>query len=179
MRGIRYCLPARGQWARGLTLVETVISLVIVGVMLVAALSTVGASRLSQYRISEYSRGQHLAQRMLVEILGRPYADPNGSTTLGIETGESTATRLDFDDIDDYDNWWASPPQDPNGSLIMDDDTWAQSVTVCWVDANDPRVVRDLDTGAKGITVTVTHDDRPVAVLTAIKTDTASMEAGS
>jgi type II secretory pathway pseudopilin PulG len=178
MKTVRHGLPARDPYSRGLTLVETVISLMIVGVMLVAALRTVGASRLSQYRISEYSLGQHLAHRLLVEILEQPYADPNGGAVFGLETGESAATRVDFDDIDDYDGWSASPPQDPNGSWIINDDTWAESVTICRVAANDPLDVQSSDTGAKRITVTITHDDRPVGVLTAIKTDTASMETG-
>ena len=46
------------------------------------------------------ARGTALADAMLEEVLSKPYADPQGATGIGPDTGE--LTRADFDNLDDY-----------------------------------------------------------------------------
>ena len=156
---------------RAFTLVESVISLVIVGVMLVAALNTVGASRLSQYKTSTRAQGRLLAESLLAEIFTQPYADPNGAVLFGVEVGENDATRDAFDDVDDYHTWTSSPPTEKTGTQMSSWAGWQRTVTVEWVDPADPALVQGTESLAKRITVKVSCGNMPVATLVAIKTD--------
>ena len=155
------------RWA--FTLVEAVVSLLIVGAMLVATLSTVGASRLSKYTISEHSRGQLLAQPLMAEILQQDYSDPNDTPVFGIESGESTTTRVDFDDVDDHNGWVSNPPEQKDGTQISDLTGWERSVTVEWVNPDDVTQVLGSESNAKRITVNVSFNNKNVASLVAIR----------
>ena len=156
---------------RAFTLVESVISLVIVGVMLVAALNTVGASRLSQYKTSTRAQGRLLAESLLAEIFTQRYADPNGAALFGVEVGEDDDTREVFDDVDDYHTWTSSPPTEKTGTEMALWGRWRRSVTVEWVDPANPALVQGTESLAKRVTVKVHCGGMPVATLVAIKTD--------
>lgn len=147
----------------GFTLVEAVISTVIVSVMLVAALSTVGASRLIQQKVSLSSRGRLLAESLLAEIVQQAYEDPTEMVVFGPESGENTTTRSDFDDVDDYHSWSQSPPKNKSGSVIPESEGWTRTVAVDWVDATDPTVVETSETNVKRVTVNVLHEGRQMA----------------
>ena len=152
------------------TLVEAVISLVIISGLLVAALNTVGASRLSQYKTSLRCQGQLLAQSLLAEIVAQAYADPNGAAVFGPETGEGSSTRTDFDDVDDYDNWLASPPTEKDGTPMSTWTDWQRMVTVEWIDPLDPTQIEASESQAKAVTVEISYKNMPVASLAMIKT---------
>ncbi len=160
-----------GQRPKGFTLVEAVLSLVIVSVMLVAVLSTVGASRLSQYRTSQYSRGQLLAEALMAEILPQDYLDPNDTPVFGTESGESTSTRADFDDVDDYHGWSSSPPVAKDGTELAGLSGWQRSVTVQWVNPADITQAQGSESNAKRVIVTVSCNNKQVGYLTAIRTN--------
>ena len=160
------------------TLVEAVLSLVVVGVMLVAALNTVGVSRLSQFKTSLQGRGRLLAESLVAEIVRYPYEDPNGPVVFGRESGEPASPRTAFDDVDDYHQWSASPPVNRDGTPITGMTGWAEGVTVEWVNPQNVTETRQTETGAKRITVTVTYQGVPVVSLMAIRTDCDSMEPG-
>ncbi len=154
----------------GFTLVETVVSMLIVGTMLVAALNTVGASRLSQYKTSRGNCGQLLAESLMAEILRQDYLDLDGAPVFGLESGEAGAIRADFDDVDDYHGFSSSPPTSKDGTAISALAGWQRSVIVEWVDPMDVTRVQGSETNAKRITVTVSCDDMQLASLAAIKT---------
>lgn len=154
----------------GFTLIEAVISMLIVGTMLAAALSTVGASRISQYRTSRNHCGRLLAELLMAEILRQDYQEPDGLAGFGTESGEAGTTRAAFDDVDDYHNWSSNPPVSQDGTAIPAMDGWQRNVTVAWIDPMDITQVQSSETNAKKVTVTVRHDNIPVATLTAIKT---------
>jgi prepilin-type N-terminal cleavage/methylation domain-containing protein len=150
---------------RALTLVECVVALVIVSVMLVAALNTVGASRLGQFKNGCSLRGQGLAHSLLSDILNLAYEDPQGgSAVFGPETGET----FPFDDADDYASW-SGQVKDPNGVGLPGLENWTWSVAVDRVDPLDITQVRTTETGLKRITVTVRSAGRPVATAMALK----------
>jgi MSHA pilin protein MshD len=153
----------RSRRRGGFTLVEAVISTVIVSVMLVAALSTVGASRLIQQKVSLNGRGRLLAESLLAEIVQQAYEDPDETVLFGPESGEATNSRSDFDDVDDYHNWSQSPPKDKSGSAILESGGWTRTVTVDWVDATDPALVETSETNVKRVTVNVFHEGRRMA----------------
>jgi len=107
----------------------------------------------------------------MAEILPQDYLDPNDTPVFGTESGESTSTRADFDDVDDYDSWSSSPPVQKDGTLIAGLSGWQRSVTVDWVDPADITQVKASESNAKRITVTVSCDNKQVASLSAIRTN--------
>jgi hypothetical protein len=146
-----------------------VIATVIVAVMLVAVLQTVGASKQGQLDLVQGIRGQGLAQSMMSEILPLAYADPNGSSTLGRDAGESAVSRENYNDVDDYSGWVAAPPAAPDGTPIPGLTDWQREVAVDWVDPDDPATAKAAESGVKRITVTVRYNGRPIHSLTALR----------
>ncbi len=161
-------VPDTGK--KAFTLVEAVISILIIGVMLVAALGTVGASRLGQYKNSQQSRGKLLAQALMDEILQQDYKEPDSTPVFGREASEISTSRSNYDDVDDYHNWSASPPQNKDGTVISDSTGFMRSVSVQWVNPANLEEVSAIETGVKRITVTVTHAGLKTGSLVAIKT---------
>lgn len=171
--------PAR----RALTLVEMVTSIVLVGVMLVAAVNTVGASKLGQRKQYDRRQGYALARLLLAEIRQLPYADPlqldylrtrifaDGLTAnywLGPELDELIGLRRAFDDIDDYNGWTDSPPQARDGTAMTELSGWSRSVTVVFLSAADRKTIVTQDEGVKRISVSVAHSGAAVVELVAL-----------
>lgn len=155
----------------GIALVEAAFAVLIVGLMLVAAIQTVGASRATQLQTADASRAEQLAQGLMAEILAQPYADPNETNVLGPEADETGSTRAYFNDVDDYNGWTGSPPQTKDGQPLPGFSGWTRSVTVAYADPTDLAKSASSDTGVKRITVVVKKGDLPLATLTTIRTD--------
>ena len=117
-------------------------------------------------------RGHHLAQNLMAEILQQSYIDQDDTPTFGREPTELAggSTRSNFDDVDDYDGWSSSPPRDREGTEIPGFAGWQRRVEVQWVVPINTVIVSASDTGAKRITVTVLHNDVPVASLVTVRT---------
>ena len=92
----------------------------------------------------------------MAEIMQQAYLDPT-SPTFGPESGEST--RLQFNDVDDYNGWKESPPQNRDGSNIPGYTGWKRKVKVQWADPLTLSTSGSSDTGLKLITVTVTDSN--------------------
>ncbi len=147
-------------------------SVVLVAVMFAAVMQAVGASRMLRYKTGGERRGALLARQLLAEILQQSYEDPEGpSGTLGLDAGEAAVNRLDFDDVDDYDGWFASPPQAKNGTPESDQVGWSREAAVAWVNPADLGQVSVVETKAKRVVVTVKHNGMTMAQLTAVRTD--------
>jgi Tfp pilus assembly protein PilV len=157
--------------ARAFTLIEAIGSVLIVAVMFVAVMATVGAARMSQYKMSGRSRGTVLVQDLMAEILQAAYEDPDTpGAFLGADVSETTSTRADFDDVDDYDGWYASPPQQQDGTVMPDLSGWSRQVGVVWINTSDTGTGVGAETGAKRISVTVKHNGMLMAHLVAVRT---------
>ena len=105
------------QKHRGLSLIEVVASSLIVGIMLVAALNTLGAVFRSQRSNAARMTGPGLAHELMGEILSLPYEDPEEpGERIGYDSGESTGDRADFDDVDDYADWNGKKPENDGNS---------------------------------------------------------------
>lgn len=155
---------------RAMSLVESVVSMVIVGVVVIAAVSTVGASRFMQAKNTDQNKGYLAAQELLNEIMRQSYADPQaGASSFGLESGESTAHRKDFDDVDDYDNLNEAPPRTRDGADIASLKHWRQTVDVAWVAAADMKTPVGSNEGYKRIVVTLSHNGVPAAELVGIR----------
>ncbi len=172
--------PATVPHRRGaLTLVEALVSILVVSGMLVAALNSVGAAKRSELLLVERERALALARGLMAEILQQAYADPdNGPGSFGIGAGESTGTRSLFDDVDDYDGWTASPPQNKDGSVIPGCTGYEQRVAVAWVSPTQLTTPSVNNTGMKRIEVTIRRNGKPIITLTAFRSQTWASPAG-
>ena len=129
-----------GANARGFTLIESVIALVVLaaaaaGVLLIFAEAT---ARSADPMIR--AQAQSIAMGYMDEILLQAYADPETGATGATEEG----TRSDYDDVWDYDGISDSPPMDRTGNAIAALGDYSVRVTVT---GGAPAV----------ITVTVSH----------------------
>lgn len=165
----RVVLPRRNAF----TLAEAVISVAVVGLMLVAALNTLGASAMSRLLTTQQRDALMLADDLMGEILAKPYADPSDPGSLGPETGETrTATRAAFDDADDYEGWKKSPPEAPDGTALKLGSTFTRSTRVQWATYAEGKITTTTaaDTGMLVIRVRVDDGDRNLVSLFAFKT---------
>jgi len=160
-----------GNHSTAFTIVEAVISTIVVGVMFVAALNTVGASRLTQHKASLLRRGPLLAEPLMSEILRQSYKDPDGTPVFGRESNESATPRTSWDDVDDYDGLSESSPVAKDGTALTSSTGWKRTVEVKWVNAANPAEVTTVESGVKRIVVTVTYNGLTQASLVALKTD--------
>jgi len=156
---------------RAFTLVEAVVSVLIVGGMTVGALHAVAASKTLSIRAGEKTEAMSLATDLMAEILSQAYEDPAaGSSTLGRDSSEPNGQRDQWNDVDDYTGWSSTPPTLTDGTAIPGYENWTRSVNVQWAKSNNPSKKSTVPTGIKCITVTVTHGSRPVAQLRALRT---------
>ena len=156
------------SYRAGFTLVEAGISVLIVGVMLVAALETIGASARDSVLQQEQCKATGLAEQLLSEIVQCRYADPN------TESGETRAT---WDDVSDYDNLNESPPKSRNGSPLAGYADWQRKATVRLVDPNNPSTeTGSHDDGLKKITVTVVSPAGKSTTLTGLRSQHSAYE---
>jgi hypothetical protein len=118
-------------------------------------------------------QAQALAADLLNEIMAAAYTDPeNPSDALGTDSGESGGDRTTWDDIDDYDGWTESPPENKNGSPLPNSTGWTRSVNVQKLSWSNPTLtVNDNfpEQGVRLITVSVTGPNGKSATLKAIR----------
>lgn len=160
---------------RGLSLTEVLVSMVLVGLLLVAAMRSVGGVFGTWSASQNVHGGMALAQQLMAEILQQSYSDPDGSATWGPESPESTAARSAWDDVDDYDGWM-SAPQSKDGTPLAGYGGWTRAVSVAYVSIADPTLVRLSDEGLKRITVTVTAPTGQQSVLVAFRSRWGTLE---
>lgn len=161
--------PARHR--QGISLVEVSVSTLLVGLLVVSALRSVAGATQAADSSAARTEGMLLAENMMEEILQQDYAEPTDSAVFGIEGSEAAGNRTGWDDVDDYDQWTASPPQRKNGTTVVDAE-WTRSVVVEFVAADDFSDTRadTEETGVKKITVVVSHNNHEVARLVSIQT---------
>ena len=162
---------AAGTRRRGITLVEVSVSTLLVGLIVVSSLRCLAMSAQTGGDSVNRTLATLLAEDLIEEILEQDYSDPNDTPLFGTEAQESTSNRSDWDDVDDYDGWTSSPPQDGNGVSVQDA-KWKRLVIVQHVSADNLNtVLADTnDAGVKRITVTVQCDGETVIEVTAIQT---------
>jgi len=147
----------------GFSYVEVMISMVIISVLLVASLRLFANLGRSRQHTLDRDNAAWLAVEMIQEIKQQDYNDPCAAA-FGPELGESTLSRSDFDDIDDYDGWTASPPQDPRGTPLTQYPDLTRSVAVRFVTANDFNQTAATDEGFKEVTISLARGGSIVTV---------------
>ena len=174
-------IPTRRQTRtrRALSLVEVVASTLIVGIMVVGALNTLGSVYKTRALNAPRLVGPGLAHELMNEVLAMPYMDSEAAgSTLGFDTGETNATRADFDDVDDYHGWYRLGAQAKDGTALPGYETWARQVTVYWADPMTG-APGSIETGLKRITVTVTSPRGDVTELIALRHKDGALEQNS
>jgi prepilin-type N-terminal cleavage/methylation domain-containing protein len=164
-------MPPGLQIRRAFSLIEVIASTMIVGLMMVAALNSLGAATRSAESIGNRAVALALADELMSEIVQLPYADPTQAGVFGRESGEAASPRSGFDDVDDYNGWNQSPPQYRDGTLIPDREKWRHSVQVRRVLPADPTQPSATDQGAKLIYVAIQYDNQVLAEQIAIRTN--------
>ncbi len=102
---------------RGITMVETVLSTIVVSVLLAGSLSAAVSSRGLVVAADQRRHALWLADELLGEILQKSLTDPQTpGAAAGPDAGESK--RVDFDDVNDYLNWKEEPVDDATGTPI-------------------------------------------------------------
>jgi type II secretory pathway pseudopilin PulG len=150
-----------------LTLVEALLSIVLVATMLVAMLRTFSAIARGQLLLASRSSATCLGNQLISEILQNQYQDPN-NPVFGLEAGESNVSRASINDVDDYNGWVDSPPKWGDGNVIPGLTGWKRTVAVAYVDPNTLNPC-GTDAGLKRITVTVTDPQGRAVSMTALR----------
>lgn len=139
------------------TLVEAAVSIVIVGVMFVAAVSTVAAAARSRSAQADWRRADGLGRALLAEIVHHPYGSTSGPIAPSIVLGAGVTDRRSFGVIDDYHGLTDSPPRQTDGAALGGFAGWSRAVSVQRVDPAEPlgASTGPNDHGLKRITVAV------------------------
>lgn len=149
----------------GFALAETAISVLLVGLLMVAALRSLEASKRREADTVQRLLGQQLASALMNEILLQAYAEPVDTPVFGPEPGESNGSRSLFDDVDDYAGWTSSPPTDRSGVVVPGFTGWTRTATIQWADPATFAATGTSKTGLKRITVTVAKGGKTIATL--------------
>jgi len=121
--------------ARGFTLIELVMAIVILAAALSGVLLVINQNTAKSGDPVITTQAQAVAQSYLEEIMLQAYSDPDGS-----DAGESRAT---YDDVDDYDGLTDNGARDQFGSAItsLADYTVSVSVAVTTLGATAAKLV--------------------------------------
>lgn len=162
---------SRHRAAQGFSMVEATLAVIVVGVMFVAALSTLSASRLSQKLLSDRAVAKQLAMGLVTEMQSLSYQDPDAASVFGNEAGEAALPgRSGYDDIDDYDGLNDQPISDRQGNPLGAPGGWMRTVTVQRVSPADLKTVVGTESGFYRVTVRVMEGQRELAELTFLST---------
>ena len=155
-----------GKSRAGFTLMEALLAAVILLIAITAITLPFAAGARAEQADARMCLAVSLAQEMMEEILAKPFADPQGATTVGPDAGETRRAR--FDNVDDYHGYYEGPRQiaDATGAVLttpvaagLSRTVTAQYVYVSGQDTGQPATfVR--------VTVTVAHDGSPLVTLT-------------
>lgn len=148
-------------------------STTLVGLVLVTATATSGTSVRMQTKASVRAKAGYLTHALIGEMLELSYMQPGQtSSAIGREAGESATSRANYNDVDDYNGWTDSPPQNKDGSVMPDLTSWSRQVVVEWVSPTiltQPSPGSSSETGMKRLTVTVQHNGKTILTRIAVK----------
>jgi len=169
---MRESTHAGRQTARSaFSLIEVLVSLLLISGLFLSAVNTVGAAKMSQFRVHESTVGNLLAQGLMTEILDQNYEEPVDVVLFGRERTEDALTRRNYDDVDDYFSWGPTYPERSGGTPIPGFTGWVRSAVVDWVDPINLANPSVTPTGVKRVTVSAFHNGDLVTTLVAIRTD--------
>ncbi len=128
--------PLSPRRIRGATLIELVVSVVVLSVGITGILMVIAQTVRHSADPLRLTQAGAIAQAYMEEILSRAARDPSGSDVGGPEAGERRAT---FDDVNDYDGLSDQGVIDQNGQAVSGLEAWRVRVSV------RPGTLRGLD----------------------------------
>jgi len=145
---------------------EALLAAVILAVAITAITVPFTAAAQNQQDEARSTLAVSLAQGMMEEILSKPFRDPQGSTQVGPDPGETS--RSLFDNIDDYDGYTEGPGQivTLNGKLVNDPAGVGLSrhVSTTYVYVSDQNTT--VPSTFIRVTVTMKYRNQSVVILT-------------
>jgi hypothetical protein len=154
-----------------LSLIEVVMSTLLVGVVLVGAMNLLGAVVRGRTAAADLARGQQFAQQLMTEILNMAYGEGGSLGPDPVVLILIPEVRSQFDDVDDFHLSDESPLLTRSGGIIANTSGWRRRVDVAFIDPGDPSIEIGPDEGVKRITVTVQRNGRTVAQLASLRSD--------
>ncbi len=156
----RSTIPARTpRHRRAFTLIEAVLSALIVGVSMVPALQMLGSTAVDRRAHADLARGIALAESLMGEIVQCKYS-----------TGSAiSASRITWTELSDYNASTESPPTNRDGTVIPGYTGWTRAASVTFATLLSPDTTSATDTGLRKIIVTVTSPDGKVYTLSALR----------
>ncbi|MBU1733956.1 MAG: type II secretion system GspH family protein [Verrucomicrobia bacterium] len=145
------------------TLIELLITIVLVGIVLLALVMSFHESLKSLERQKDLRPSLILCEDLMNEIRSKAFADLQFPANVG---REEAAVRCLFDDTDDYDDWSESPPQAVEGTVMSNFTGFTRSVVVVNVPAtnfNSPPLPDYYTNNFKRITVVVSNAQMSVS----------------
>jgi len=135
----------------GITLIEVMVSLVLISTILLVSLTASANLRLNDRERQQVQDAATLAYHFLDEASALPFRDPTADSTgdgFGLENDESPADRTTFDDVDDYHQYTASPPTHRSGATIESYEDWTIRLDVYPAQPTAEGIVTSADTGS-------------------------------
>lgn len=136
----------RVRHRRGFTLIETAITVVVVGVGVVSMMALIGAGTRSNSAAAQLTTAIQLANTIRDLSLGLAFVDPLTPAHFGPDTGETLAT---YNDVNDLDGAVFNPPVDARRQRMGGLEGWSQHITVQSV--NPDRLTQALANGSSGM----------------------------
>jgi len=142
------------KYYSGLSLVEVLIAVLLVGLAIASLLVANGAFTKANGAGTDQSTAEFLIEQIRELTALLPVIDPQtGLATFGPESGETLAT---YDDLDDFDGASYSPPINAERTTLNQFSAFRQHITVENVSAsNFEQVVADHSTNFVRVTVRV------------------------
>ena len=148
---------------RGVTLIELIITMVIISIAVVAVVTAISGSVGRSADPIVQGKSAALAQTYLDEILTKRFAEstptggvPPATTNLCLIGPDGSETRATFNDVDDYHNLSDAPPNDQAGGDLPGYAGYRVDVAV---DCDGTGAGLATNEAAKRIRVTVTSPD--------------------
>ena len=151
----------------GFTLIETALTVTIVGVAIVAMCQLLAAGTVANVDSAELTTGMTLARNVRELSLRLAFTDPTTPTKWGIDAGESASNPATYDDVNDMADQTFSPPINSSGQALSGFNDWSQSIKVVPVDPNRLTLTTPGSLQpANLVTVTISHRNTKVCDLT-------------
>ena len=154
-----FCI-LHSTFSAAFTLIELIITIAIAGIAILALVMVFQESLKNMERQKNLLSANLLGEDLMNEIRSKKYMDPQSLTNFGAEAGETNGNnRQLFDDVDDYNNWFESPPRTIEGLIMTNVASFTWRAVVANVPAtnfNSPPVSNN-STDFKRITVVVSN----------------------
>jgi hypothetical protein len=161
-------LPRRRS---ALSLIEVVMSTLLVGIVLVGAMNLLGGVVRGRSSATDLARGHQFAQQLMTEILNMAYGEGGSLGPDPVLIILIPEVRSQFDDVDDFHLYTESPLLTRTGGIIANTSGWRRSVAVAWVDPANPGTAVGSNQGVKRITVTVQRSGQTITQLACLRSD--------